>query len=186
MIKFGSSFLKIRESFTTYSGPIVPPEPEIYQWFLLEIDAIQGGDRTLSLGEFRFIDSQGHQVGTYTASSWTRGYVNPSVGEQSAEYLFDGIIDDPYLKYCLREDSDIFVIFYAADFPAFAGLRYQLCTAADSTDWPGCNPGTWRLYTSPQELPRDSSRWTLIDQRMNDTTMRDVDSTWYTFNLQNI
>ncbi len=151
-------------------------------WFRLEIDAVHSGP-TFMLGEFRFIDSNGTQVGTYTADSWTTGTNYSTYGEQSAIYLFDGIINDYILKYCVKSSSNIYVIFKANDITSLNNLRYQLCTAGDCSTWPGRNPASWRLYLAGEKLPRDSSGWNLIDQRINDTTMKDIDSTWYTFSL---
>jgi hypothetical protein len=151
-------------------------------WFKLEIDAVQSSS-TFMLGEFRFIDLNGTQVGTYTADSWTTGTNYSTYGEQSAIYLFDGIINDYILKYCVRSSRNIYVIFKANDITSLNNLRYQLCTAGDCSTWRGRNPASWRLYSASEKLPRDSSSWNLIDQRINDTTMKDIDSTWYTFNL---
>ncbi len=182
MIMVGGSFVTVGGGFVEYSGPVVPPEP--HTWFKLEIDAVHvHSDSTFMLGEFRFIDSNGTQVGTYTADSWTAGTNYSTYGEQSAIYLFDGIINDHALKYCVRSSSNIYVIFKANGITSLNNLHYQLCTAADCSMWPGRNPSSWRLYSAGEKLSRDSSSWNLIDRRINDTTMRDIDSTWYTFSL---
>lgn len=102
-------------------------------------------------------------------------------GDGSPANLFD---TSTSTKWCTSFNSykPAWVIFKSST--SAAPLSYKMATGNDTNTWRNRNPITWKLYLSAVETSDpNSSNWTLIDSRTNDTTMGAYSERYYTFNI---
>lgn len=102
-------------------------------------------------------------------------------GDGSPANLFD---TSTSTKWCTSFNSykPAWVIFKSST--SAAPLSYKMATGNDTNRWGNRNPITWKLYLSSVETSDpNSSNWTLIDSRTNDTTMGAYSERYYTFNI---
>jgi hypothetical protein len=153
---------------------------ELYTYFKLEITATQGGNYVLQMSEFALkystevSDSEVADTAvTFEAISGTSG----ATSEEGYEKLIDG---SKYTKWCVENfaANSAEIVFKASQ--AICVNGYTITTANDNNQNPGRNPKTWTLYGS-----NDNSTWTVIDTKIDDMTMDDVNYTSYDFTCSN-
>ena len=108
-----------------------------------------------------------------------------SAGFSSGED-YDKIVDgNTSTKWCLNggEGNAVYNIFHAS-LPIYV-TGYQITTANDNAQYTGRNPKTWQLYgsTADSNPGVDDSSWELIASVSNDTKLKDVNFTTYTYTL---
>ncbi len=99
---------------------------------------------------------------------------------------YDKIVDEnTSTKWCLNggEGNSIYNIFHAS-LPIYV-TGYKITTANDNASFPGRNPKAWQLYgsTADSNPGPDDASWELIASVTNDTKLRDVNYTTYTYTL---
>lgn len=151
-------------------------------YFKLDITDVQGGnvvtpsDRFMQLSEMALYDERGERIPlTYVFGAPGAEYYGHF---ENPEYMFDG---DVTTKWCIRS-STAFVICKASGI--VSAKSYTLTTANDCTTWKGRNPYDWTLetlYSTFDVTDRYSLQWKVIDRRVHDTTMQDVNYETYAF-----
>ena len=120
---------------------------------------------------------------TFTAKEGTVGFSNES---------FAKLIDGKYTskdgtKWCLTFPTDgAYIIFSASERIQLTG--YSIVTGNDNADSgnAGRNPKSWKLYgCNDESAGRSSESWVLIDQKVEDTDLQDVNYQKYDFTLSN-
>ncbi|MBQ7461902.1 MAG: hypothetical protein IJS63_06555 [Bacteroidaceae bacterium] len=99
---------------------------------------------------------------------------------------YDKIVDgNTSTKWCLNggEGNEVYNIFHASK-PIFV-TGYKITTANDNASYAGRNPKAWTLYgsTSDSNPGKDDASWELIASVSNDTKLKDVNLTTYTYTL---
>ena len=99
---------------------------------------------------------------------------------------YDKIVDgNTATKWCLNggEGNEVYNIFHASH-PIFV-TGYRITTANDNASFPGRNPMAWTLYgsTADNNPGLDDASWEPIATVSNDTKLRDVNFTTYTYTL---
>ena len=108
-----------------------------------------------------------------------------SAGFSSGEN-FDKIVDDnTATKWCLNggDGNAVYSIFHASH-PIFV-TGYRITTANDNANYAGRNPKSWTLYgsTADSNPGVDDASWEVIASVSNDTKLKDVNFTTFTYNL---
>lgn len=108
-----------------------------------------------------------------------------STGFSSGEN-YDKIVDgNTATKWCLNggEGNTVYNIFHAS-VPIFV-TGYKITTANDNAQYTGRNPKSWTLYgsTSDSNPGKDDASWEVIATVTNDTKLKDVNFTTYTYTL---
>ena len=108
-----------------------------------------------------------------------------SAGFSSGEN-YDKIVDgSTSTKWCLNggEGNPVHVIFHASH-PIFV-TGYKISTANDNAQYTGRNPKSWTLYgsTADSNPGVDDASWEVIASVSNDTKLKDVNFTTYTYKL---
>ncbi|MCD7916968.1 MAG: hypothetical protein LUF84_00650 [Clostridiales bacterium] len=127
-------------------------------------------------GSFAETSSESSTVVTAAAISGTEG----ANSNEECENLFD---DNVTTKWCTSSMDHPYVIWETSS--AIAVTGYSITTANDNERYTGRNPSDWTLYGyNGSDAPgTDSSKWEIITQVENDTTLKDVNYTQYTFEL---
>jgi hypothetical protein len=99
---------------------------------------------------------------------------------------YDKIVDgNTSTKWCLNggEGNEVYNIFHASK-PIFV-TGYKITTANDNASYAGRNPKAWTLYgsTADSNPGKDDASWELIASVSNDTKLKDVNLTTYTYTL---
>ena len=100
---------------------------------------------------------------------------------------YDKIVDgNTSTKWCLNaggEGNEAYNIFHAS-LPIFV-TGYKITTANDNASFAGRNPKAWTLYgsTADSNPGKDDASWELIASVSNDTKLKDVNYTTYTYSL---
>ena len=108
-----------------------------------------------------------------------------SAGFNSGED-YDKIVDgNTSTKWCLNggEGNAAYNIFHSS-LPIYV-TGYKITTANDNAQYTGRNPKAWQLYgsTADSNPGKDDSSWELIASVTNDTKLKDVNFTTYTYTL---
>ena len=108
-----------------------------------------------------------------------------TAGFSSAEN-YDKIVDgNTSTKWCLNggEGNAVYNIFHSS-LPIYV-TGYKITTANDNAQYTGRNPKAWQLYgsTADSNPGVDDASWELIASVSNDTKLRDVNFTTYTYTL---
>lgn len=153
-----------------------PPISHLYWCIWIKDIQNTTNDNIFQMSEFEFLDGSNNTIRPDTLH-----IISSSTGEtgQSAEKLFDNSVDT---KFCVRKSSNIYCIF---DFDkSISPVSYRMCTANDNSTWKGRNPKTWNIMFSDVLLTTYSdSNWNIWSEHINDFTMKDVNYTWYNFNV---
>ena len=105
---------------------------------------------------------------TFTAISGLEGYSG-----ESYDKLFDG---NTKTKWCVSTSKGtMYVVFQASKAGSLVG--YTITTADDNARNQGRNPKSWKIYGSTTQ----DGEWTLLETIENDTKLKDVNFTPYTF-----
>lgn len=147
-------------------------------YFKLDITSLQSGS-IMQLSELEFYDENGNKLNVVYVAG-TPG-TSSDYGDENPPNMFDGRTDT---KWCVRSSSS-FVIGKVTGTAEAAS--YRMATANDTASNPGRNPKTWTISraTSLEDITtRDSSLWTVIDTRTNDSTMTGVNETFFSFAIQ--
>ena len=99
---------------------------------------------------------------------------------------YDKIVDgNTSTKWCLNggEGNAVYNIFHAS-LPIYV-TGYKITTANDNAQYTGRNPKAWTLYgsTADSNPGVDDSSWEVIASVTNDTKLKDVNYTTYTYTL---
>lgn len=99
---------------------------------------------------------------------------------------YDKIVDgNTSTKWCLNggEGNSIYNIFHSS-LPIYV-TGYKITTANDNATYAGRNPKAWQLYgsTADSNPGVDDGSWELIASVSNDTRLKDVNFTAYTYTL---
>ena len=99
---------------------------------------------------------------------------------------YDKLVDgNTSTKWCLNggEGNAVYAIFHASH-PIFV-TGYKITTANDNASFTGRNPKAWTLYgsTADSNPGLDDGSWEVIASVTNDTKLRDVNFTTYTYTL---
>lgn len=108
-----------------------------------------------------------------------------SAGFSSGEN-YDNLVDgSTSTKWCLNggEGNPVYAIFHASH-PIYV-TGYKISTANDNATYTGRNPKAWTLYgtTSDSNPGKDDASWEVIATVNNDTKLKDVNFTTYTYTL---
>ena len=108
-----------------------------------------------------------------------------SAGFNSGED-YDKIVDgNTSTKWCLNggEGNSVYNIFHSS-LPIYV-TGYTITTANDNASYPGRNPKAWKFYgsTADSNPGVDDASWELIASVTNDTKLKDVNFTTYTYTL---
>ena len=108
-----------------------------------------------------------------------------SAGFNSGEN-YDKIVDgNTSTKWCLNggEGNAVYNIFHSS-LPIYV-TGYKITTANDNAQYTGRNPKSWQLYgsTADSNPGVDDASWELIASVSNDTKLKDVNFTTYTYTL---
>ena len=108
-----------------------------------------------------------------------------SAGFNSGED-YDKIVDgNTSTKWCLNggEGNAVYNIFHSS-LPIYV-TGYKITTANDNASYTGRNPKSWQFYgsTADSNPGVDDASWELIASVSNDTKLRDVNFTTYTYTL---
>ena len=121
---------------------------------------------------------------TFTAKEGTAGFSG-----ESFDKLIDGkFTSDDFTKWCLSFPSEgAYIIFSASERIQLTG--YSIVTGNDNADSgnAGRNPKSWKIYgCNDESAGRSSESWALIDQKVEDTDLQDVNYQKYDFTLSNL
>lgn len=119
---------------------------------------------------------------TFTAKEGTVGFSN-----ESFDKLIDGkFTSDDFTKWCLSFPSEgAYIIFSASVAVQVTG--YSIVTGDDNASNPGRNPQSWAIYgCNDASADRGSESWVLIDQKVEDTDLQDVNYQKYDFTLSKL
>ena len=99
---------------------------------------------------------------------------------------YDKIVDgNTSTKWCLNggDGNPVYAIFHASH-PIFV-TGYKITTANDNAQYAGRNPKAWTLYgsTADSNPGVNDASWEVIASVTNDTKMKDVNFTTYTYKL---
>ena len=155
----------------------------------LEIYAPLGGENdmenlaqstnSLSYGKAKAREYERAEVDvTFTPDDGSAGF---SSGEN-----YDKLVDgSTSTKWCLNggEGNPVYVIFHASH-PIYV-TGYKITTANDNASYAGRNPKAWTLYgsTADSNPGVDDASWEVIASVSNDTKLKDVNFTTYTYKL---
>ena len=99
---------------------------------------------------------------------------------------YDKILDgNTSTKWCLNggQGNEVYTVFHAS-LPIYV-TGYKITTANDNAQFTGRNPKAWKLYGSVADSNpgKDDASWELIASVSNDTKLKDVNFTTYTYTL---
>ncbi len=119
---------------------------------------------------------------TFTAKEGTAGF--------SESENYDKLIDGKYTsedgtKWCLSFLSEgAYIIFSASERIQLTG--YSIVTGNDNASNASRNPKSWKIYgCNDESAGRSSESWVLIDQKVEDTDLQDLNYQKYDFTLSN-
>lgn len=120
---------------------------------------------------------------TFTAKEGTAGFSD----NESFDKLIDGkFTSDDFTKWCLTFPSDGAYIIFCASEPILVS-GYSIVTGNDNAKEKARNPKSWALYgCNDESAGRNSDSWVLIDQKVEDTDLQDVNYQKYDFTLSNL
>ena len=122
--------------------------------------------------------AEGETTVTLTALEGTGGD-----GDEGYPRLVDGKkSSDNFSKWCMSLPTDgAYIVVSVPD--AIKVTGYTLTTGNDNSKYPGRNPSGWVLYGCNDYTGAGSGSWVAIDTKANDTDMKDVDYTDYSFEV---
>lgn len=152
----------------------INPNAKGFRYYKLAIEADKGAG-VIQMAEFDLLDATGDELPTLTAYN---GNVE-GFGSEQWTNLTDNNVDT---KYCAPMKSDMFVMFDAG--VMFDAYGYRIYTANDTHNYPGRNPGSWKLYGSDVYTEdAESTDWILIDEVGDDDKLGATNFTPYNYYL---
>lgn len=150
-----------------------------YRYYNLVITKLQNGSNgTLQFSEFDILDATGSDVEDLTIYDGTEATVAHHNWPDAADNATS-------TKYCSGFNGYAYFLFDAGSNVVPTG--YRITTANDNQRYPDRNPGSWKLYGSNQKLsdPDDAS-WVLLDEQVDNQTMKNVNFTPFDFPLEGV
>lgn len=160
---------------TDGTHPPIPPV-QLNTYFKLDITHLQSSN-IMQLSEIEFYVGSSRISVAFLAG--TPGTTYDDV-EEAPIYMFDG---STATKWCVRSSSSYLV---GKAVGTYAPTSYRMATCTDSGTWTGRNPSSWTISVAESATDitlRDDPAWVVVDTRVSDTTMRDVNQTFFDFTI---